>query len=473
LLLSNGSLVADTYGDTTHAWGGQQYYYPSSGIGLTDAFASYGAVYRAQPWIAALVNKIAYGTARLPLKVYSRKSDGSRSEARETPFAQLIRNPNPRHDPFFFWLWTVSTHEVYGEAMWVKIRPRPGAAPTQLWPLHPANVLTFRNDEGELRYRYLYGSSGDKFLEWPASDIVHFKTYNPDDQVRGLSRLEPLRQTILNEDSARRAAAAMWSNGGRPSFVVTSPKGLTDTALNRLDRNLKGLHQGVDNWGKIAILEEGLTPHVLPVSAESMQFVEARQVSREEACGMYDVPPPAVHILDHATFSNITEQMRSVYRDTMAPRLGLFESGIDAQLRPDFDPQGRIYAEFLLDEVLRGAFEQRAAANQSAIFSGQRTPNEVRNQDNLPPLEGGDRLYINAGAMPLDLVEETPAIQRTDGPTAKARASAETVTAEVMCGTCEQEPGTSARGLCRSCEGKAGRMLALQAPVGARGGSNA
>jgi hypothetical protein len=109
-----------------------------------------------------------------------------------------------------------------------------------------------------------------------------------------------------------------------------------------------------------------------------------------------------VHILDRATFSNITEQMRSMYRDTMAPRLGLYESAIDSQLRPDFDPQGRIYAEFLLDEVMRGAFEQRAVANQSAIFSGQRTPNEVRRQDNLPPLEGGDKLYINAGAIPLE-----------------------------------------------------------------------
>ena len=36
---------------------------------------------------------------------------------------------------------------------------------------------------------------------------------------------------------------------------------------------------------------------------------------------VFDVPPPVVHILDHATFSNITEQMRSMYRDTMTPRL--------------------------------------------------------------------------------------------------------------------------------------------------------
>jgi HK97 family phage portal protein len=465
LLISNGSLVPDAYGDTTRSWRGQQFYYPQSGLQLTQAFASYASVYKTQPWIAALVNKIAYGTARLPLKVYNREGDGSRSDARETPFAKLLRNPNPRHDPFFFWLWTVSTHEVYGEALWVKIRPRPGAAPTQLWPLHPANVVTIRRNvengadyDGQLRYRYLYGTNGDQFLEWPVEDIVHFKTYNPDDQVRGLSRLEPLRQTILNEDSARRASAAMWSNGGRPSFAVSTDKVLTDGAWERLNAEFRGLHQGVDNWGKIAILEEGLTPHALPVDAVSMQFIEARQISREEACGMFDVPPPAVHILDHATFSNITEQMRSVYRDTMAPRLGLFESGIDAQLRPDFDPQANQYAEFLMDEVLRGAFETRAAANQSAIFSGQRTPNEVRKQDNLPPLEGGDRLYINAGAIPLAATEgEAPTGTAIEEHPQAVKAIDPPDLLEVCLDCASTEFKTSPRGLCRSCEGKAAR----------------
>jgi hypothetical protein len=47
-------------------------------------------------------------------------------------------------------------------------------------------------------------------MEWDQADIVHFKSYNPDNQIRGMSRLEPLRQTILNEDAARRAAGAFW-----------------------------------------------------------------------------------------------------------------------------------------------------------------------------------------------------------------------------------------------------------------------
>lgn len=461
MLLSNGTFAPSSFGDTTPI-AGDQFYYGQSGIALTDAFASYGAVYRKQLWIATLVNKIAYGTARLPLKVYERNpADDSRSEQRDSPFARLLRNPNPRHDPFYFWLWTASTVEIYGEAMWIKVRPGPGRPPTTLWPMHPANVVTYRNkDTGDLTYRYTWGKVSAGFLEWPADDVVHFRTYNPDDQVRGLSRLEPTRQTILNEDSARRAAAAMWSNGGRPSFVVSHPKTMSTPVQDRLAAQLAGLHKGVDNWGKIAILEEGMTPTLLPLNAEAMQYIEARKINREEACGIYDVPPPVVHILDRATFSNITEQMRSMYRDTMAPRLRLYESALDAQLRPDFDPQGRIYAEFLLDEVLRGAFEQRAAANQAAIFSGQRTPNEVRKQDNLPPLEGGDKLYINAGAIPLEAAEQdAPPVLDTVPQRVK------TVAVVDGCAMCGTAGNLSARDLCRGCEGKVSRMLTARKEI--------
>lgn len=447
MLLSNGTFSETALGGAAPSYAGTVSY-ARDNLALNGLNASYGAVYRAQPWISTLVNKIAFGTARLPLKVYERKPDNSRQEARTSPLAALLREPNPRHDPFFFWLWTVSTFEVYGEAIWIKIRPRPGAAPTQLWPLHPANVTVRRNDDGELRYYYIYGASAGQFLEWSIGDVVHFRSYNPDDLTRGMSRLEPLRQTVLNEDASRRASAAMWKNGGRPSMAMMTPKTLGEPARQRLKAEINSLHAGVDNWGKIALLEEGLEPKLFPLNAEEMQYIEARQISREEACGVYDVPPPVVHILDHATFSNITEQMRSMYRDTMAPRLGLYESVLNAQLRPDFNPRGDLYIEFLLDEVMRGAFEQRAIANQAAIFSGQRTPDEVRRQDNLPPLPGGDRLYINAAAVPLDA---TRSQQTVPAP----RNSADTD----LCVSCLGAPQSSARGLCRSCEGRASRML--------------
>lgn len=453
MLISGGQLTPVGYADEVP----QRFvnYYPNVGISITGGAASYGAIYKSQVWVHTLVNKLAFGTARLPLKVYERTAEG-RDEARDTPYAQLLRNPNPRHDPFFFWLWTASTFEVYGEALWLKVRPRPGAAPTQLWPIHPSNVFLQRKDDGRLVYVYHLGSAADGLAEWEESDVVHFKSYNPETQTRGLSRLEPLRQTIVNEDAARRASAAFWGNGGRPSMALTHPSRLSPDALTRLKEQWDSIHSGVDNWGKTAVLEEGMTPHFMPLNAEEMQYIESRRLNREEVCAAYDVPPPVVHILDRATFSNVTEQMRSMYRDTMAPRLGLYESVLESSLRPDFDPQGRLYAEFLMDEVLRGAFEARAVANQAAINSGQRTPNEVRRLDNLPPLEGGDRLYINAASIPLgdaalspptgtDVVTHPQGVKMIEGAT--------------VCAWCDVDGAVSVRGLCRSCEGKRARAV--------------
>ena len=456
MLISDGALtpmVPLGYADSNPQYT-NPYYYPGTGLGLSNAFATYGQVYKSQVWIATLVNKLAFGVARLPLKVYQRGADGARAEVRDSPMAQLLRSPNSRHDPFFFWLWTASTFEVYGEALWVKVRPRPGVAPTQLWPLHPSNITTKRDpDTGRLVYQYFVGAANAPLMEWDEADVVHFKSYNPENQVRGMSRLEPLRQTILNEDAARRASQAFWANGGRPSMMVTHPSTLSPAAHDRLGATLSGLHAGVDNWGKIALLEEGATPTLLPLNAEEMQYIESRKINREEACGMYDVPPPVVHILDRATFSNITEQMRSMYRDTMAPRLGLFESVLDTQLRPDFDPQGNLYAEFLMDEVLRGSFEERAAQQQAAINSGQRTPNEARRLDNLPPLPGGDHLYINAASIPLVAAGAGPGV----GTDIVVHPQAMKSVAE--CGMCGAEGKTSVRGLCDPCEGRRGRAL--------------
>lgn len=470
MLISDGQIAPISLSDSVPSWANRNYY-PGTGLGLSKAFATYGQVYKSQLWVATLVNKLAFGVARLPLKCYTRTGSGDRVDARDTPFARLLRNPNSRHDPFFFWLWTASTFEIYGEALWVKDRPGPGRPPVGLYPLHPSNVFTRRTDRpetlksgvqvdaGELIYGFYAGSATAALMEWRQDDIVHFKTYNPENQVRGLSRLEPLRQTILNEDAARRASEAFWLNGGRPSMTVTLERSLSEPALERMSAQLNQLHAGVDNWGRIALLEEGAKPTLLPLNAEEMQYIESRKINREEACGIYDVPPPVVHILDRATFSNITEQMRSMYRDTMAPRLGLFESVLDTQLRPDFDPRGNLYAEFLMDEVLRGSFEQRVLAYETMARIGGMMPAEIRERENLP--DGGPethQLYVNAATVPLG--EVTRRAQATqEGAVLPAPTNLLGDELPVCTGCSDFTDSLSRRGLCRSCEGKAGRML--------------
>ena len=371
-------------------------------VELLNRWVSYAAIYRDNETVAAVIDKLARATARLPLKVYQR-ADLGRPEARTHPYAALLRSPSRQIDPFTFWVWTVSTLNLYGEAFWGKVRDS-GGRPVELVPLHPVGM---HYDEDTGRWRFDTGKVRVDNIR--RDDLVHFRFYNPDDTVRGLSPLESLRQTLANTDAARRAQQAFWRNGGRPSVVLTTPSTLKrEETVQRLRMQWNDIHAGADNFGKVAILEEGLTPEVLSLSAEEAQYIEGRKLDREEVLIRFDMPPPVLHILDHATFSNIVEQMRSMYRDTMAPRLKHLESVMEFELRrPDFGDE--VYAEFLLDEVLRGDFEQRVDSYQKGVNSGWLTPAEVRNMENLPFVEGSDRLFVNSTMVPIETAA-TPAL---------------------------------------------------------------
>lgn len=403
MILSNGQAVPsqiDTVADTTPMFADASYY-PNVGVRLTGHWAAYGALYRAQLWVNTVVSKLAFAAARLPLDTL-RHGEGTDQEAEIGPLSELLGRPNARLDAFKLWLWTSSTYDIYGEAFWLKLRDQ-NMRVREIHPIHPTNLILRRNEDGSVDWVYSSGVRNVSMLPAiPEADIVPFVNYNPDNLARGLSKLEPLRSTLMGEDSARRATASWWDRGARPALMIAAPKALSQGAYDRLAGQVDKVHGGVDNAGGTLVLEEGAKPFPVQLSAEEMQYIESRKLNREEVCAAYDVPPPVVHILDKATFSNITEQMRSMYRDTMAPRLALFESAINHHLVPDFDKSGEVFTRFNMDEVMRGDFETRAKAAVSLVGAGLLKPNEGRPMFSLPPAGPvGDKLYANAAIQEL------------------------------------------------------------------------
>jgi len=356
--------------------------------------SAYGGIYRQQLWVFTVINKLARATARLPLPVYNRDGDNrSRNDAH--PLARLLANPNPGMSGFDLWMWTSSTFDIYGEAFWYKKRTRRQGV-VALYPLHPSSMSYDGQSE-----TWCFDNGATKIENITSTDLVPFRSYDPDSH-RGLSPLEPLRATLENEWHARNATSSFWRNGARPGVALTHPGVLSAPAADRLKAQWDAIAGGSGNTGKTVVLEEGMTPKVMTLSAEEAQYIATRQMNREEVCAAYDMPPVAVGILDHATFSNVTEQLRSVYRDTMAPRLKGFESSIETNLRRAEYPADDVYAEFLMDEVLRGDFEQRQTALAQATYM---TIAEKRRIENLPFMEGTDRIFLNTATMPLDAID--------------------------------------------------------------------
>src|SRR5690606_31147294 len=128
------------------------------------------------------------------------------------------------------------------------------------------------------------------------------------------------------------------------------------------------------------LLEDGMKFSQVAFSAKDSEYITARKLTREEVAAQYHVSPLFVGILDNANFSNVKEQHRHLYQDTLGPTLKMLEEEFHLQLLGEFPELDfdRVYIEFDLGDKLRGSFEEESAAQQTSVGGPWRTRNEAR-----------------------------------------------------------------------------------------------
>jgi len=383
------------------------YYADHQGLELEYRFALYGEIFERQPWLRVVIDKRANALARLPANVWDVNGD-TRTLDRRSQYAQLIANPcyNSYMDPFRFWYWVQATIDIYGETYLAMVRDD-NNVPMGFMPLHPSRVAIKRNPkDGVYTYFFQAGSGiNTELIAFKQEDIVPFRLFNPRKLERGFSKMEALRSTIFAEDSSRNAQDSMWRHGGRPNLILETPNRLNDTGIKRLKMAFEQDHAGSGNAGKTLILEDGVSAKEFQVTSVDLQLIDTRKLNREEIAAVYDIPPTLIGILDHATFSNITEQMRAFYRDTMAPVIELIQSVMDTYVGSLWSRQNIM--RFATDEVMRGDYEMRMEAAHKGVSVAAITPNEARellglNRYDDPKRPGiADKLFCNSAIQEL------------------------------------------------------------------------
>jgi HK97 family phage portal protein len=374
----------------------------------------YATIWRTQPQVRTVVGFLARNIAQLGLKVYRRRSDVDREQLRDHPLAILLANPGPHCTRYRLVDALVQDLGIYDNAYWLKVRESDQArALVRLDPrrVTPQGPNAFYADEFEYR-------GGVGIQHFPADQVVHFRGFNPEDPRIGSSPIETLRTILAEEYQAAQYREQMWRNGARASGYLRRPVEAPEwsrEARERFTMQWRNQYSGDGALtGGTPILEDGMEFVSASVTPEQAQYLEARKLTREEVAAAYFVPPPMVGILDNATYSNITEQHKMMYQDTLGPWLQMMSQEIDLQLLGDFDDVDQVYTEFNLNEKLRGSFEQQAAQLQTAVGAPYMTRNEARAVLNMPQLPEGDDLVtplnvlIGGQASPTDSAPPPP-----------------------------------------------------------------
>ena len=374
-------------------------------------FADYATLYRTQPNVRTCVDFLARNIAQLGLHVYRRVSGTDRTRETDHPLARMIEQPLPpgmKLTRYRLIERIMGDLGVYYTSLLLKVGP---GSSRGLLPV-PPSLVTVHGALFPTGYEINLGAT---VLKPTPDEVVHIRGYSPDSPATGVSPLETLRRVLAEEAAMGDYREGYWKNSARMNGIIERPADApewSELARERFLADIANLYSGGENSGKTGVLEEGMVWKQISFNAQESEYLLGRKLTREECARAYHIPLPMVGILDHATFSNIKEQHKNLYQDSLGPWLQMIQQDLMLQLMPDFPDTDDLYLEFNIEEKLRGSFEEQIIAFQSAVGRPWMTADEARGRMNLPSMGGDAALLVT----PLNVLTGGQASPRDSAP---------------------------------------------------------
>ena len=267
--------------------------------------------------------------------------------------------------------------------------------PVELIPLNPELVTIYVKDR-----EIFYQTQGAGVLD--SKDVLHVKLIS-DDGVEGLSPIDQCAKAINWSLSMEEFGKTFFTNGAKPSSVLSTDRALSETAIMRLKESFNNAYAKLKNSNSTIILEEGLTFKPISISPEQAQFLASRQFGVEEIARIFNLPPHMLKDLSKSSFNNIEMQSQEFVTYSLMPYLTRIEHEMNLKLFRT-NELGNSFVEFNVNGLLRGDVKTRNEAYKTAIQNGYMSINEVRRKENLNAIEGGDKHFIPMNMTTIDKV---------------------------------------------------------------------
>lgn len=370
---------------------------PSGSLSLYGRNQAYADIYATQPNVRICVDFLSRNIAEPGLHVFRRVSDTDRVRLVDHDLARWMGKPNPANRRYRLIENLMGDLGIYFNAYWLKVRyvSVTGRPAIGLVRIPPEQMEV----EGGLLPTAFQWTANGRRREFPLSEIVHFNGYNPSNPLMGLSPLETLRQILAEEAAAGDHREAYWRNSARIDGIVTRPKEkprYTEGQAAKWRELWQATYAGGMQAGKTVLLQDGETFTPASWSAKDSEYTTGGKLRREICAASYHIPQPMVGILEHATFSNVKEQHKHLYQDTLGPWFEMIVQEIEGQLLIECDDQTDVYSEFNIAAKLAGTPDEQIDTLVRATGRPIMKVNEARAKVNLPKDDDPDSDRIAA-----------------------------------------------------------------------------
>jgi len=220
-----------------------------------------------------------------------------------------------------------------------------------------------------------------KGVEYSERDIWHERQFSVAGMPVGLSPIAHAAMSIRGYLSAQEFAQDWFSNSTIPSGHLKN----TARTLNRKQSlKAKQSFKAAVSSGDVWVSGNDWEYNMLAAKASESGFLESMKASIPDVCRFLGVPGDMIDAetsTGSITYANITQRNLQLLIINIGPAVARREDAFTADLLP----QPR-YAKLNANALLRMDLKSRYDSYKVAIDSRFMTPNEARDNENLPPL---------------------------------------------------------------------------------------
>lgn len=360
--------------------------------------------------VEACISAYSQTVAMCPGDHWRRLENGGRERVSDSPLARIIRKPNDYQSISDFLLNATRDLYHFGEFFALAVRNGRGDI-SELHLMRARSCYARVAETGEI----FYSLAGNEIVERrfmslagvPARDVLHVRLHTPIDPLRGESPLMAAALDVAATDAALSQQVAFLRNEAKPSIMLA-----TDTILTR--EQVKDLRAAWDEQtrgagaGGTPILTGGLKPQVVSSTAVDAQVAELMKMSAQNIALAFRIPLQILG-MGGPTFASTELLMQSWISTGLGFALNHIEEAFGQLFRLRGYPDE--YVEFSTTALQRSAFKDRIEALARSTISGIHSPDEARNELDLPTVPGGHgkEPRVQQQVVPLSWQGEQPA----------------------------------------------------------------
>lgn len=359
------------------------------------------------PIVYGCVTAISDAISALDVKVYEVDGGEKTEVTGDHPFYTIFSQPNPHQGSFEFLEELSQQLDIFGN---VFITKENVAGSIELYLLNPKYVAIIPDPKKKVKeYRYYING---QVVKYKAEEIIHIRYTDLDDPYFGMPPLNVASNILGFEDARLAFANQFFVNGAIPAGVLETDQNLGDSLLKKLRGEWSGLHQGVGNSHKVAILQGGLKYRPIASPLKDLNFDGLKRLTKEDILTIYKVPESVLGSQEGTGSKEGKDALTTFWRGCIVPRLKRLESALNRGLLSDVFGEGTTTFEFNLKEVVALQEDKKEQADylEKMVGCSVMTPNEARAVLGLPRIEGDEyadsllvsNSFFGNSLMPLD-----------------------------------------------------------------------